>query len=467
MTDRLKMPPLSLCSVQPRPFKPSRFVSIVPLVGLSLLLFTPGCSKQPAQEPVTVTFLDVEWDTTALNPGLGHQLQDFTRKTGIQVNRLPRPDGSLNQLALWRELLQKGGAAPDVVSIDVIWSGILNQYLMDLKPYFASELSSQNPVVLASYTVSGKLVAMPHHAYISVLYYRPNLLRKYGYREPPKTWDELQKMSARIQSGERAKGQPDFWGYVWPGGVTEDLTCGGLEWQISEAGGRIIEDDRTISVNNPQVIRAWQRAARWVGSISPPGVTAYGLWDAQNLWGGGNAAFLRGWQSDYSVITGGWPFSGSPSAASAGNSGQIGLTSIPGGTAGRASTLGGNGLAISRTSAHPREALELIRFLLREDAQLASGKENSAPTAETEFYELPLMLDPYPQLAKSKQQGAGLVARPSIVAGEKYEQVSRAYIGAVRSVLTGEKVPSVAAADLEKQLVGITGFSPGPPSRLN
>jgi hypothetical protein len=89
------------------------------------------------------------------------------------------------------------------------------------------------------------------------------------------------------------------------------------------------------------------------------------------------------------------------------------------------------------------------------------------PPEEVEFYKLPAMLDPYPQLAKLKQQGAGLVARPSIVAGEKYEQVSRAYLGAVRSVLTGEKIPFVAAADLEKRLVEITGFSPGLPSKLN
>jgi hypothetical protein len=65
-------------------------------------------------------------------PGLGQDLQDFTRETGIQVKRLPRPNGSLNQLALWRELLQKGAAGPDVVSIDVVWSGILDRYLMDL-----------------------------------------------------------------------------------------------------------------------------------------------------------------------------------------------------------------------------------------------------------------------------------------------------------------------------------------------
>ena len=56
-----------------------------------------------------------------------------------------------------------------------------------------------------------------------------------------------------------------------------------------------------------------------------------------------------------------------------------------------------------------------------------------------------------------------MVVRPSIVAGQKYEEVSRAYIRAVHSVLTGEKIPSVAAAALEKELVEITGFKKGPP----
>ena len=114
--------------------------------------------------------------------------------------------------------------------------------------------------------------------------YRADLLRQYGYREPPKTWDELGENGAlRIQAGERAKGHKDFWGYVWQGGVTEDLTCSGLEWQVSEGGGRIIENDQTISVNNPQTIRAWQNATRWVGSISPTSVVAFEKWDAENV----------------------------------------------------------------------------------------------------------------------------------------------------------------------------------------
>jgi trehalose/maltose transport system substrate-binding protein len=345
-----------------------------------------------------------------------------------------------------------------VYSIDVIWSGILEQYLTNLKPFFAADLSSEYPVVLASYTVGDKLVAIPHHAYVGALMYRTDLLRQYGYREPPKTWDELEMMAARIQAGERAKGEKDFWGYVWQGGTSEDLTCSGLEWQISEGGGGIIEHDKTISVNNPQTIRVWQRAARWVGSISPPGVAAYGKWDAENVWSSGKAAFLRGWVSDYSLIA-----SHTPPR----NVTQYGVTSIPGGRAGRASTLGGNGLAVSRTSAHPREALELIRFLKRRDVHLKHAVEHSELPKELQLYELPVILEPYPQLAKLRQNGGSVVARPSIVAGKKYEDVTRAYIRALHSVLVGEKVPSVAAAALEKELVEITGFKSGPPSKAD
>ena len=419
-----------------------------------LLSFVLGCSRHPSHEPVTVTFLDIEYDTPDRLPGLAEDLQSFTRDTGILVKRLPRPEGSLNQLAMWRELLQKGGPTPDVYGIDVIWSGILNQYLMDLKPYFASELSSEYPVVVASYTVGDKLVAMPRHAYVGVLVYRSDLLQRYGYGGPPKTWDELEMMARRIQAGERARGQKDFWGYVWQGGMSEDLTCAGLEWQTSEGGGRIIEADKTISVNNPRTIQVWQRAARWVGSISPPGVVAYEKWDAENVWNSGNAAFLRGWASDYSLIK-----YHTPPA----NTNQFGITSLPGGSVGRFGTLGGNGLAISRTSGHPREAVQLLRFLLRRDTQLKDVAAHSEVPEERVLYELPVILRPYPQLVDSKQFGGAVVARPSIVSGEKYEDVSRAYIRAVQNVLAGQKIPLVAAADLEKDLIEITGFRAGPP----
>ena len=125
--------------------------------------------------------------------------------------------------------------------IDVIWPRILNEYFIDLKPYFVNEVSLQFPAIACSYTVDEKLVAMAYPADIGLLFYRTDLLRQYGYRDPPKTWDELERMAARIQAGERAKGNGEFWGFVWQGAAGEALTCNALEWQASEGGGQIIE----------------------------------------------------------------------------------------------------------------------------------------------------------------------------------------------------------------------------------
>ncbi len=106
-------------------------------------------------------------------------------------------------------------------------------------------------------------------------------------------------MAKRIQAGERANGNNDFWGFVWEGAPSEALTCNALEWQVSEGGGTILDEQGKVTVNNPHAIRAWSMAAHWVGSISPPGVTAYKEWDAFNLWQAGKAAFMRNWTNAY------------------------------------------------------------------------------------------------------------------------------------------------------------------------
>jgi trehalose/maltose transport system substrate-binding protein len=140
------------------------------------------------------------------------------------------------------------------------------------------------------------------------------------------------------------------------------------------------------------------------------------------------------------------------------------ITLLPGGKAGRVGTLGGAGLAVSRFSAHPREALELVRYLSRRDVQLKRSRVLSVPPTLTELYELPEVLEANPSFALLSQAfRTGLVSRPSNVTGKKYQDVSDAYIQAVHSVLTAQKSAPEAAAALENELVRITGFKKGPP----
>src|ERR1700738_1625742 len=316
-----------------------------PVFIVLLSFFLEGCSGSSDHEPVTLTLRE-EWSNKRCSDARQQELQQFTRETGIQVKLLPSPDSARQRLALWKELLETGASGPDVYSIDVIWPGMLAEYFVDLKPYFAKEVSLQFPGIAAGYTVDNKLVALAYRADIGLLYYRTDLLRQYGYREPPRSGDDLEIMAARIQAGERAKGKKQFWGFMWQGAAGEVLTCDALEWQAAEGGGQIIEEDEAISVNNPQAIRAWQRAARWVGSISPPGVVGYREWDSLNVWVAGEAAFMRHWPSAYL----------DSQAAGSAIRNKFDTALLPGGKAGQVGTLGGGGLAGSTLSGHPRRA---------------------------------------------------------------------------------------------------------------
>ncbi len=441
------------------------------ILSFFLLLFLLAC-RRSKPEPVTIIFLDPEWSQPEVLPEMAvnngdqktsvpsrarqtGETERFVRETGIRVEHLPSPETSVGQLDLARKLLRERSTSPDLLGVDVIWPEIIDEYLLDLKPYFSSELSSLDAELVASYTVNGKVVAIPYHMQIGVLAYRTDLLRKYGYTHPPATWDELERMAARIQAGERAEGKKDFWGYVWQGAAAEGLTCNALEWQVSQGGGRIIEKNKTISVNNPAAIQSWQRAARWVGWISPPGALSYTEADATNVWASGRAAFWRTWQWKYRLAH--WREATLPDLT--------GYTSVPGGAAARVGVLGGTGLAVSRFSAHPQEAMALLRFFINDE--LASER-NLAPApghSQPELYDLPWLVG-----ANTSSQKSGspprIISRPSDVTGQAYEKVSKAYMQAVHSVLTHERSATDAAALLERELVVITGYKTGPPQPL-
>src|SRR6202158_5970415 len=227
-------------------------------------------------------------------------------------------------------------------------------------------------------------------------------------------------MAARIQNGERSRGQKDFWGFIWPGAAGEGLTCNALEWQISEGGGRIIEADGTISVNNPDAIRSWQRAAHWRGWISSPSVTSLQEWDAINdFYHTGTSAFFRGWARSYLLSV-----RDIPSVRD-----RIGITSIPAGKNAQAATLGGFGLGLSRSSRHSAEALQLIRFLVHREIELEEARADYESRDRPGLYDPTAILRAKRNSTETGQQPvSGVVARPSTVAGDKYEDVSRAYI---------------------------------------
>ncbi|HXF63505.1 MAG TPA: ABC transporter substrate-binding protein [Caldilineaceae bacterium] len=368
------------------------------------------------------------------------------QETGITIEVLNGPESATDRLAQYLQFFGAQSPDVDVMQIDVIWPGILAEHLVDLTPYVGDAINDYFPAIVENNTVDGALVGIPWFTDAGLLYYRTDLLEKYGYDGPPETWAELEEMATTIQEGERAEGNPDFWGYVWQGAAYEGLTCNALEWQVSWGGGQIVEPDGTISINNEQAASSFDMAAGWVDTISPPGVVSYMEEDARGVWQAGNAAFMRNWPYAYSL----------GNAEDSVIRDKFGVVPLPRGEgpdARHADTLGGWQMAVSRYSQNIDAAAEVAVCLSSRESQKIRATVGSMLPTIGDLYQDEEVLEANPFFGQLYDVFAGgAVARPSTVTGEDYNQVSTIYFTEVNEVLTGQQSGQEAVEQIESQL---------------
>jgi trehalose/maltose transport system substrate-binding protein len=360
----------------------------------------------------------------------------------ITVERI---DGAANVqelLASYLQAFEAESADLDVIRVDVIWPGQLAEHLLDLREYVPDEqYNAYLPALVTNDTVDGRLVAVPLRIGFGMLYYRTDLIEKYGYDGPPETWPELEEMAQTIQAGERDEGNADFWGFVWQGNAYEGLTCNALEWQVSAGGGSIVSPDGEIQVNNEATLNAFERAASWVGTISPPGVTTYQEEDARAVWHAGNAAFMRN-----------WPYAYSASLESEAIADVFDVAPLPKGAGDRsAATLGGWHIGVSRYSDNPDAAAAFAVFFTSYDEQKEYAIATSSPPGIADLYADPDIQEAMP--FSSPEVVEGTTARPSTATAEQYNATSTLYFETVHSILTGEQDAQTALELLELDLM--------------
>jgi trehalose/maltose transport system substrate-binding protein len=158
--------------------------------------------------------------------------QAWAEQTGNQVNVISTPNSATERLALYQQILAANSADIDVFQIDVIWPGVLANHFIDLAEHIPDDQVSQHfPAIIENNTVDDSLVAMPWFTDAGVLYYRTDLLEKYG-KQPPETWQELTAIAKEIQDGERAEGNDKMLGFVFQAKAYEGLTCD-ARWRAS------------------------------------------------------------------------------------------------------------------------------------------------------------------------------------------------------------------------------------------
>ncbi|MFN6925897.1 MAG: ABC transporter substrate-binding protein [Tabrizicola sp.] len=375
-------------------------------------------------------------------------VKPWEEATGNTVTLVPMPASTTDQFGQYRLWLAAGATDIDLYQTDVIWAPQLADHFVDLTEAAKDLIPQHFPSIIESQTVNGKLVALPIFTDAPALYYRKDLLEKYG-KQPPKTWAELTETAQMIQDAERAEGKADLWGFVWQGNAYEGLTCNALEWVKSHGGGQIVEPDGTISINNPNAVAALEQAKSWVGTISPAGVLAYQEEEARGVWQTGNAVFMRNWPYAYTLGNG----DDSPVK------GLFGVTTLPVGKEGdpSAATLGGWNVAVSKYSTKQEAAISLALYLAGPEAQKQRAiNESNLPTIIA-LYDDPEIAAAQPIIPQWKDVFLNAVPRPSAPTLGKYNEVSAKFWSAVHNTLSGKGSAAENLELLEIELNDIKG----------
>jgi multiple sugar transport system substrate-binding protein len=245
----------------------------------------------------------------------------------------------------------------DVMSLDVIWvpefaragwlretGHLLNE--QERKDFFKGPMDAV--------TYKGEIYAIPWYIDAGLLYYRKDLLQKFGF-SPPKTWQELVHIAQFVKSRE-----PGIYGFIYQGKQYEGLVCNVLEYLWSN-GGDVLRDGKVVIASDENIrALAFMRDLIVKYQITPPLVTTAIEESTRHIFGNGKALFMRNWPYAWNIFD----RDGSPVK------GKVGISPLPSFLEGRsASTLGGWQLGINKYSKHPVEAEKLVQFLARPDSQ--------------------------------------------------------------------------------------------------
>ena len=349
----------------------------------------------------------------------------FQRDTGINVRLVPHPSASDQSYQQLARAFSARSSSFDVMMLDVVWVGAFARYLVDLKRPLGRAASAHAQGIVENNTVGGKLVAMPWFGDFGILYYRTDLLRKYNYSRPPRTWSELFAMARRIQNGERDD-NPNFYGFVFQGKAYEGLTCDALEWVASSGGGRFIDGGR-VTINNPRARAILDAFRNQIGRITPRGVLSYQEGETHNAFVGGNAAFMRNWPYAYSVGQG----------EDSRIRGRFSVTVLPRGAGGRSvGTVGGWQLGVSRYSKRRAAAIEFVRYMTSPGVQRFNAIFNAnVPTIPAVARRRDVVrANPY---LKPEVANVARVTRPAKYLKTRYNQGSRVIYQGVSRILSG------------------------------
>jgi multiple sugar transport system substrate-binding protein len=342
-------------------------------------------------------------------------------------------------------VLNAKDSAIDIYMIDIVnpaqyfgagWLEPLDGYIGKpadaLKPYL--------PVYMSSNVIDGKLAAMPAMADAMFMYYRKDLLAKYGVPEP-RTWDELSAAAAKIQKGE---GSPNLQGLSIQGAPIEGAVCTFLlpYWgqgkEFNDAAGKMTLDKAA----------AVKGLNQWLGMVDAgvmkKNIAEVKTPDTVNEFKAGQVVFAINW---------GFAWDRFQSDKDSTVHGKVGVMPLPAMAGGKSATcVGGWQWAVSAFSKHKVAAANLVKYMASPEASKFLAVEGSQlPTYQSVYTDA----DVVKAVPWFKDAATVVIAGKSRPMSKDYGQVSDVIRTTTSAVLGRTKTPAEGVSEIESRLARV------------
>ncbi len=373
---------------------------------LFLLLLLPIFLSCPSSREEKTVINFVTWKPNI--PEVWDEIYEIFERENPDI-KLIRQIGPHSSTAFHDMLTQKlknQSTDLDVFLMDVIWPPEFAAagWAMPLDGFFSKEEREKflKGAILAN-TYRGKVYGVPLFIDAGVLYYRKDLLKRYGY-QPPETWEDLVEIAEAIVEKEKKRGV-EIYGYSGQFKQYEGLVCDMMEFILSNNGWIIEPSSDQVAIGEPPAVEAVRFVRdRIIGRVAPRGVLTYQEPESLDLFIQGKAVFHRNWP--YA-----WKVSGDPEKSRI--AGKVGLVKLPHFRGGKSySTLGGWQVGISSYSPNKEAAWRFVRFLTSERVQkLIALRAGKAPTRKP-LYTDPDVLKANPHFKEMKEVFLSAYPRP-------------------------------------------------------
>ncbi|NUP62682.1 MAG: sugar ABC transporter substrate-binding protein [Nonomuraea sp.] len=224
-----------------------------------------------------------------------------------------------------------------------------------------------NPTPLAAGEWQGKQYAVPVRSNLLLMFYNKALYKKAGVAEPTAgtTWEQYFKDAPKLVQDTDGDGKTDSWA-VGTYFTKDPLTPTVWQTVLNSDGGRLLDDDMKVAFNTPAGVKALQTQVDLL-KYAPPGASTYQFNEPLEAFRQGKTATMFMWGSVYKGTA-------VDKETTTLTPEQVGITTLPAGSAAPGAHRGIWTAGVSKKSAHPAAAWTWLQWVTSKQGEQFTAK---------------------------------------------------------------------------------------------